>query len=307
MAKSFLKNRLEYGLFRILAAFLRLLPRRAAFFVGKAMGRLYGLLPSKRKRRALDNMRRAIPEMTDTEVRAQVAAMYGHLGASGVEMLRLDLLTRQDLDRYFRFQGLENLREALKLEKGAILLSGHVGFWEVGTISLPMLGFPVDFVAKRMKNPRVDRFFSRMRESSGGRLLDSRKGARRILKSLAENRVVGVLLDQHVSPRAGVCIEFFNRPAHTTPIITQLAMKYGIPVVPGFSRRTDDNCYEVVLEPMILLENESSPESVLKNTALLSSYIEKAIRRDVSQWFWLHRRWRDCCEISGRPNATESP
>ena len=293
MADRRLKNITEYLLFLGLALLVRSIPRRAALALGSQLGWISQFLLAKRKRRAADNMQQAFPEMPNGEVRRNVSRMFRHLGISGVEMLLLDRFrSDRDLDRYFHFEGMENLREAFSRGRGVLILTGHLGFWEVGTFVLPKLGFPTDFVAKRMKNPYVDRYFQRLREAAGGRCLDARHGARRILRSLGENRGVAVLLDQHTSPHAAVKVDFFGRPAFTTPIITQLAMKYGIPIVPSFSYRTADKRYRIEFGSVVMFEKDPSAEAVVRNTAHLTSLIEQAVRRDITQWFWVHRRWR---------------
>jgi KDO2-lipid IV(A) lauroyltransferase len=285
------KNLLENILFFPLSFLVRCLPRKGALFVGAGFGRVLGCLMSAKRRIAVKNMGQAFPELSETELQQRVDAMFVHIGKSVIEMLRLDLFTDADVDEIFIPTGLENLREAYDYNRGVILLSGHVGFWEVGTFLLPKLGFPADFVAKKMKNPQADKYITRMREAAGGRCIDSKSGARRILRSLSENRGVAVLIDQHRSTREGVAVPFFGRPASTTPIIARLAMKYQIPVVPIFSYRRSDNRYDFQAQPMLFLQ-DAPGASVEENTALLTAIIEEAIRKDVTQWLWLHRRWR---------------
>ncbi|APG28554.1 hypothetical protein A7E78_12295 [Syntrophotalea acetylenivorans] len=289
--KRTFKNIFENALFLPLYVLVRHLPRKAALWLGAGFGRLLGRFMSSKRRIATNNMAKAFPELSEAELRQRINAMFVHIGKSVMEMLRLDLFRKTDLGDIFHVKGLENLQQAYDCNRGVIVLSGHVGFWEVGTFLFPMLGFPFDFVGKRMKNPLADRFITRLRESAGGRCIDSKSGARKVLKSLNEKRGVAVLIDQHRSSREGVAVPFFNRPAMTTPIISRLAMKYQIPVVPVFSYRTADDNYDVEIQPMFFLQDE--PESsVEENTALLTSIIEEAIRKDETQWLWLHRRWR---------------
>lgn len=239
----------------------------------------------------MENMGQAFPEFSEAELRQRVDAMFVHIGKSVVEMLRLDLFSEADIGKIFIPTGLENLREAYACNRGVILLSGHLGFWEVGTFLLPLLGFSADFVAKKMKNPQAEKYITRMREAAGGNCIDAKSGARKILRSLSGNKGVAVLIDQHSRSSDGVSVPFFGRPASTTPIIARLAMKYQVPVVPIFSYRTSDDRYDFQVQPMFFLKD--GPESsVIENTALLTSLIEEAIRQDVTQWFWLHRRWR---------------
>ena len=285
---------LEYLLFLVLAGLARTLPRVTALRLGAKLGELARLTQKKRVTTASDNLRRAYPEKSSEEIEADVRAVFRNLGVGAVEMLRLDLLRGQaDLDRYFTLVGMEHLHQAHAMGKGVLLLTAHIGFWEVGTFLIPQLGFPVDFVAKRMKNPYVDRYFEKLREAAGGRCLESKKGARRILRALGEKHMIAVLLDQHITRNEAVPVDFFGRKAWTTPIITQLAMKQGIPIVPVYSYRTEDFRYEIIAQPPILFADEPGEEAVIRNTAHLSANIEAAVRRAPTQWFWVHRRWRD--------------
>ncbi|MBN1140343.1 MAG: lysophospholipid acyltransferase family protein [Deltaproteobacteria bacterium] len=284
---------IQYALFRAAVFAARALPRNAALRLGEKLGGLARFLLRKHAAIAADNLRQAFPEKSAAELRQTLRAVFRHLGASAMEILRVDLFKgKEDLERYFIYSGKEHLEQAYALGKGVFLLSGHVGFWEGGSFFLPTLGFPTDCVAKRIKNPYIDRYFGKLRGACGVQVLDSKKGARRILRSLAENRGVGVVLDQHITRSEAVPNLFFGREVWTTPIITQIAMKQGVPIVPMYFYRTPDFRYQVVIEPVIRFENEPGRDAILRNTALLTANIEAAVRRDITQWFWVHRRWR---------------
>lgn len=288
------KNYFEYALFLLLNAVARALPRRISLKLGAAIGACTPYLIPKRKQTAYDNLRQAFPEKTETEIRQIMAKMFRHLGKSAFEMLLVDTFRAdRDLKTCFEFHGLDHLRQAYALDRGVLIVSGHIGFWEVGTFFLGALGFPADFVAKQMRNPYIGRHFEKLREAAGGRVIDARQGARKIVRSLAEKRVVCVLLDQHTSPKTSVKVDFFGRPVYTTPIITQISRKYDIPIVPVFSYRTEDDRYQIFCEPPIHFANDPDPDSVVEQTALLTSCIEAAVRKAPHQWFWVHRRWRD--------------
>ena len=291
-----MRNYLEYIVFICTARLVRTLPRTAALALGGRLGQLARHLQKRRAAIARDNLQQALPELSPAEVSAAIGRMFEHMGICFADMLRLDKYRGQrDLDRYFRIGGLENLHEALALGRGCLILSGHIGFWEAGTFFLPQSGFAFEVVAKPMRNPLVDAFFERMRQASGTSLINSRKGARSILKALQENRVVGLLLDQHLKGPGTVAAPFFGRPAHTTTIITRMATRYRVPIVTAFSYRRPDNTYACTCEKMFFLDGDLSEANVLANTALLNRKLEQGIRHDISQWFWLHRRWRNCC------------
>lgn len=293
MARISLKYRVEYVVLVTLAVLVRALPRRAAIGLGRTLGRWSKAFLPGRYRLAKDNMSRALPELSAVQIEENLRKNFEHIGISGVEMLRLDMFKpgSRDLEKFFSLGDLSPVLEALKLNRGVIILTGHLGFWEVGQFLFPELGIPFDVVAKPLKNPLTDRYFNCLRKTYGVEVLESRKGARRIIKSLQQQHAVGILLDQHISPPGSVAVDFFGRKAYTTTAITSLAMKYQVPVVPVFCLRQPDDRYRVWAEPMLLLDN-TGDDAVAANTQLLTDQIEAAIRKDVSQWFWMHKRWR---------------
>jgi len=286
-------NIIEAIPFLLIASIARILPRTTALRLGGLLGRVSRFVQPERRKTAYENLKSAYPEQTETWLKQQVVRVFEHLGISGIEMLRLDKFTsRQDLDTYFTFEGLEYLEDLQRQGQGAFILSGHIGFWEVGTFFMPMLGFPVDFVAKKVHNPVVHRFFERQREAAGGHCIESKRGARKILRSLADKRMVCLLLDQHLSKDEAILANFFGRPAYTTPIIAQMALKTGVPVVPVFVYRKPDFTYHVEIGAPMYFEGKATAENIQKYTQQMTSVTEAAIRKQPEQWFWVHRRWR---------------
>lgn len=281
----------EYIPFLVTARLVRALPRRAALALGRRLGALARYLQPRRADLARRNLALALPELPADAREAILAANFVNLGANFVEMLRLDKVGADELARDYTMTGSEHIDAALAGGRGAILLTAHQGFWEAGAYLLARAGYRPAFVARPMRNQLVDAYFRRMREASGSSYIDSRHGARRILKALQDNRLVGVLMDQHARRSQGVAVPFFGRPAWTTPIIAEMAMKYRVPVVPAFARRTPDDRHEIVVQPALFLDG-SGPDAVRANTARLNLIIEEAVRREPAQWFWVHRRWR---------------
>ncbi len=288
-----IKDRFEYLLIILAVRLSRLLGRETSLRLGRWLGRQALWVLPARRRMALDNMRKALPELNEEEIRLVARRNFENIGASAFEMLGLDrwMPGSDDLQRYFVIEGAQHLQTASAMRRGMLVLTAHLGFWEAGFFVLPELGYPCDGVAKPMRNPLADRYFARIRETFGGQVLNSKKGARRILASLNKGRAVAILLDQHIKPPGSVETDFFGRKAYTTTAIANLAMKYQVPVVPMFCLRGDDNRYRVWIDEPLLLEG-TGEQAVAENTQLLTTIIENAVRRDVSQWFWMHRRWR---------------
>ena len=295
-------NIIEAIPFLTLASIARILPRKTALRLGGLLGRMSRFVQPGRRKIAYENLERAYPEQSAAWIRQQVVAIFEHLGISGMEMLRLDKFnSRQDLDAYFTFDGLEHLQDIQRQGTGAFILSAHIGFWEVGTFFMPMLGFPADYVAKKIRNPVVDGFFERQREAGGGHCIESRHGARKIMRALTNKRMVCLLLDQHISKKQAILADFFGRPAYTTPVIAQIALKAKVPVVPVFVYRNPDFTYHVKIDQPLHMEGKATAENVQRYTQQMTSVTEAAIRLHPEQWFWVHRRWRSV------PDQTQTP
>lgn len=293
--RKMLKYRSEYVFFLLLYILVRLLPLRVALRLGSALGTLIYFAQPRRRSKARENLRRAFPEKREEECRLLLRENFRQMGISAIEMLRLDLYRRpRTLKESFTLTGIEHVQQALARGQGCFLLTGHVGFWEAGSIVMPLHGIPTDAIYKHMKNPLVEKRIMALRESAGTRWIEKNRAARKILRSLHENRAVAVLIDQRVSPLEGVIVNFFNRPAIATPIIALMAIKQGTPIIPTFSWRLPDHRYEIDFGPMITFPQEEnpSPETVVAATQLLTDQIEAAVRKAPEQWFWVHDRWR---------------
>lgn len=293
MTSVSIKHRAEYFALRVVSAIVRRLPRKSALTFGRVLGRLTMKVLPSRYRMARENMALALPELSAAEIENSVRKNFEHIGICGVEMLRLDMFQpgHKDAEKYIIYEDLDLLQEALMLNRGVLLLSAHLGFWELGSFALAEHRIQFDMVAKPLKNPLADCYFAELRKSFGAEILNSRKGARRILRSLRANHVVGIMLDQHISPPGSVAVEFFGRKAFATTAIANMAMKNQIPVVPVFCLRQPDNRYKIWAEPMLLLGG-TGEDAVIANTQRLTDIIEAAVRKDISQWFWMHKRWR---------------
>ncbi len=279
--------------FLVLAKIARILPRITALRLGAVLGKLSRFFQPERRKTAYTNLKHAYPDKSEEWIDTQVKRVFEHLGVSGMEMLRLDKFnSRADLERYFTFDGLEHLEQIRAEGTGAFILSAHIGFWEVGTFFMPMLGYEVDFVAKRIRNKYVHDFFERQREAAGGRCIESKRGARKIMRSLMQKRMVCVLLDQNTSREHAILADFFGRPAYTTPVIAQMALKAKVPVVPVFVFRKPDYTYHVEIGAPLRWTGEASPENLAAFTRDMTRITEEAIRKQPDQWFWVHRRWR---------------
>lgn len=288
-----LRHRLEYLFLRAVAGLVRVLPEPLALAIGSGLGWLAGSGLRIRRRVVDRNLERAFPDRPRAARRRIAAASYRHLGREGVAFLRMTALAPGEVRERTRVEGMEALRAALAEGRGVLLLTGHVGNWEVGGAALAARGVPLDVVARRQKNPLFERNLTSARERLGMRVVYRHEGARPILGALRGGRAVALVADQNVR-EGGVFVDFFGTPAATIRGPALMARRTGARVLLGMALREPGGRarYRVLLRP---LDVPSTGDAQRDDHALLTAYVaglEEAVRQVPEQYFWPHRRWK---------------
>lgn len=275
---------------------LGLLPRRTALGLGKLAGLSAYRLAGGLKHSGRRNLEIAFPEMPFAERERILRAAFLNAGRQLGEFSQMPKLrTAEDAHRTVRFEGREIAMTALAAGHGVLFLTGHFGAWELSPYCLRLTGSPpVNFLVRRLDNPRVEALADRYRTLCGNRTIDKSKAARPVLAALARGEMVGILADLNTLEHEGVFVDFFGVPASTTAGLAVFALKTGAPVIPVHTRWDEkEGRYVQTFEPVLELVRTGSREAdVLSNTQAFTAIIERWIREDPDQWLWVHRRWK---------------
>jgi KDO2-lipid IV(A) lauroyltransferase len=192
-----------------------------------------------------------------------------------------------------RIEGLEHLRAVMDRHGRALLLTAHLGNWELLPFACQLTGYRLSVVLRPLDAPWLDRLVLRLRERAEVELIDKRSALRPVVRALARGRMVGVLLDQNAARREGVFVPFFGYPASTSKSLALLALRTETPIVPAFIRRAGDGTHRVVIRPALPWPAEQPLDTALGMlTTRCADAIERAIREAPEQWLWMHDRWR---------------
>lgn len=280
------------ALLKALACILGHLPRALAASLGKTLGSVAYRLDRKRTAIALDNIKRAFPDMPGEEAGRIAGRVFENLAVMIFEFMRIPWLDMKTMSRFIEFEGREHFERALKKKKGVIILAAHFGNWEMMAAALGTFLHPLDIVARDLDNPAVNEFVSWVRRRAGNRIISKNRAMRKLLKSLSQNGVVGILLDQNVALAEGVFVDFFGIPACTNKGPAMLAAASGAAVVPVFNVR-EGNRYRIkILEEVEMADTGDRELDAVTNTQRCTKVIEEMIRKYPEQWFWVHRRWK---------------
>lgn len=221
-------------------------------------------------------------------------ACYRHLGREAAWILRLADLEPEEVRARTSVEGLETFLEAIDRRRGVVLVTGHLGNWEVGGAALAARGIPLDVVALRQGNPLFHRETLRLRTKMGMRVIERDRTPGAALRALRRGRVVALLGDQN--PIAGgIEIPFFGRPAPTPRGPAVLSLRTGSPLFLGVAVRTegDQGRWVVSLEAVDATRSGSVRREVRRLVGAYTRRLEDAIRETPEQYFWLHRRWKE--------------
>ena len=234
----------------------------------------------------------SLPETTPDRRREIAFRMYRNLGLNVLENLRLAYGSADELLVAAEPNDFEILRDVLAAGKGALILTGHIGNWELAGFSLRRHGFPVSVVTKEFKGAALEDYVTRMRERYDIHLIPRQNAYRTCRRVLQDNGVVVFMLDQNMIHAEGVFVDFFGRPACTTPGLAHLSAAAGTPVVPAFCLRTDAGGIRMKVCPPLDPPGGRDKETIREATGTYTRFLEDVIREHPDQWTWIHRRWR---------------
>ena len=289
-----IKYSLIVAALRVLLAVLQVLPRKAAMRFAGVLGALVFRIMKKERAKTIANLSIAYGhEKSPEEIAAMAREVFVNLGKSGAEFaIKMGRNRPEEFFDDLEVKGLEHLQEAIKKGRGILGLICHMGCWEGTALGLPMLGIPAYAIGKRLGNEKLNALLFESRGKKGVQTLARGSSYKTILRVLAENNLVGILIDQDTNVR-GVFVDFYCRPAYTPIGGAMLAMDSGAPVLPIFYLKKDDDTYEFIIEEEIpLITTGDRRKDMEENTRRFHAVIEQYIKKYPTQWVWMHNRWK---------------
>lgn len=286
---------LQFFLILVLTLPLAVVPYRLSLKFGELLGS--ALFFSWRSRRliAVENLRSAVARGSitlNTGPEEVIRENFRNLGKSLIEVLKIYYGLGERIIRKVEIVGSEHLHAAMEKGRGVIFVTGHCGNWELNALVFSRRLVRVNVVARPVNNPFINRIVELTREKYGNHVIYKKGALKKILSCLRNKEVVGILMDQSVVPAEGVVTEFLGKRDYTTRMPALIARKTGCPVIPAFIRRTPGGHLIEIHEAVELDISAEGEAAVLSDTVRFSSYIEDYIRRNPSEWLWMHRRWK---------------
>ena len=282
--------------YRVLAALVRsgvFLRGPTGDAVGSVLGPAARVLSPHYRNLVLANMRQAFGrDKGEDEIQALMRSFYKYLGQTVVDFARGPYLSDNEVQDLVSVYGIEHLDGALRAGRGAILVSAHMGCWELAVRRIILAGYSMSAIARSQTDAAIAGALDVSRSAARLELIPKAGAVAAAVQRLARNESVIFVVDENAGEK-GVFAPFFGKLAstHAGPIVA--AARSGAPVIPAFAFRRPDGRQGIeALPPLPLRFSEDLRQDVVYNATLVNRALEDAIRRHPEQWLWANRRWR---------------
>lgn len=286
-------NKILVLLLLLLGKISSLLSIKARTRFGSLFGIVLSKLSKKRFRITFDNLNNAFPDKDDVWLNKTALASYKNLGITLIELLTMKYFTDKDFKSYIKYENIELINKLRERGNGLLLISGHYGNWELLAYTAGLFsGNSVLIVVKPQKNQFADDYLNQYRTKGGNEVVKMHKAARPMVNRFRSEGVVAMLADQSATSHKDLFVDFFGRPAATYEAPAQLALKFKVPIIYGFSIRNEDGTYSVKLNELDYSDLDFDEYGVRELTKRHVKVLEEAIRKRPDLWAWQHKRWK---------------
>jgi KDO2-lipid IV(A) lauroyltransferase len=278
---------------RLVVCVLQALSFKTACQVARLLAWLADRVDKRHRLVALDNLRQAFPgKYSDAELEQMVRNVYRHFCTVLVEITHLP--RRLHVTNWKQHINLDNGKEfvdSLLTGRPLLIVTGHLGNWEMAGYALGLLGFTTYAIARPLDNPYLDDFLRDFRERTGQKILAKKGDFEQMQAVLDGGGVLATLADQDAGQR-GQFVEFFGRLASTHKAVALLALEHNVPLAVVGTVKAGDK-YLVKAEELILPEEYVGKADPVRDiTRRFTAALERLVRGHPQQYFWLHRRWK---------------
>jgi KDO2-lipid IV(A) lauroyltransferase len=260
---------------------------------------MYRLIPL-RKKIILNNINLVFKERISLREKNRfVKAIYSHIFSVIKDVILLGWLSKNRLKQRVQTQGVEHLENALSQGNGVILLTGHLGSWELavfaGLHGLELFAGKCHIIRKPIRKKWLEKMVFRRFDQWGIKRISSIDAPKKIIRILKNKEIVVYFFDQHacIQSNAGLAVDFFNVKAGTYRSLAFFAQKLQCSVVPLACFREKNEKHVIKFYPALTWEEHPDKEQALiNNTLIYNQTLEQMILAHPEQWWWVHRRWK---------------
>ncbi len=299
----------NYILYRIGQFIASRLPLKAAYAVAVILSDMRYYFAFEDNRNVKANLRTILPRKNVREIRDIRVRMNRNFAMYLVDFFRFQGLDGEYIKKFVRVENKQAFDQALSQGKGCIVLTAHLGNWELGGVVLSQIGYPLWAVALPHKSKKVNGFFNSQRESKGIRVIPLGKAFIRCVTLLRSNELIALVGDRDFTKDGGILVNFFGKPAYLPKGPAMISLMTGAPIVPAFMIRNKvhDGFTLRFEKPLMFnsgdknLQGNGKPHRLLKVkdedvkrlTESCARVMEEYIKRFPEQWYMFKKFWAE--------------
>ena len=236
--------------------------------------------------RIRNNLEHVLPDLPESEIKRLCKAVPNNAGRTLIELYSGKDFVKRAVKSPITGPGHQALERARAEGRPVILVTGHFGNYDVSRAALIAKGHNMGALYRRMSNPYFNAHYVRSISTIGTPMFEQgRKGMSQMVRHIKSGGVLGILTDLHAY--GGAPLDFFGKPAITSLITAELALKYNAALIPVYAVRQEDGLnFEIIVQAEI---PHSDAETM---TQAVNDGLETLVRENMHQWFWIHRRWK---------------
>ncbi len=282
---------LNYYIYRTGKFIALALPLKLVYALAVFLADLHYFFAFRDRRFVKANLRRIFPQKSLHDLRKLSRMVFRNFSKYLADFFRFEKLDRQYIDKKIKLENLHHFDSALAKGKGVIVLTAHLGNWELGGVVLALLGYPFWAVALPHKNRKVNAFFDAQRNSKGVKVIATGKAVRSCISEIRNNHMVALVGDRDFTEK-GIVIDFFGLPTYFPEGPAALSLLTGAPIVPGFMLRNADDSFTLRIEKAIEFNPTGDKAKDLKSlVTLYKNIFEDYIRKYPQQWYLFRKFW----------------
>ncbi len=262
-------------------------PLKLAYKIAIVFSDIHFVFADKDRAEVFANLKAIFPEKSIKEIKKIRIQIFRNFAKYLVDFLRFQEVDKEYINRRIKIDNIRYLDEALKKGKGVVILSAHIGNWELGGIVVSSLGYPLSGVAMPHKSKKVNEFFNTQRQRKGLKVISFGKAARTCLRLLEENKMIALVGDKDFTKEAGVVTDFFGRPSYMPKGPAAFALKNGSTIIPVFVLRNPDDTFIIKINKPI----DCSSNSIEEITSKCTKEIEQIVKNHPEQWYMFKKFW----------------
>lgn len=267
------------------------LPLKVSYTIASIVADLYYYLSSRDRNAVINNLRIITGGNSDeASLRKMAKEVFRNFAKYLVDFFRFSKINENYICKFVKIEGLDNIKYALARGKGVIVLSAHIGNWELGGSVMSLSGYPLSAVALTHQDKKVNEFFTKQRLMGRVRPIKIGISLRSCYEILRGNGLLALLGDRDFT-KNGIRVKFFGKKICIPRGPSAFSSKIGSAIVPSFMVREPDDTFRLCIEKPIFPSGNNGGEELLAMAEKYVPILESYIRKYPTQWFMFKDMW----------------